>query len=233
MAKFTSSPKNVNLRELAYSGVKNLGAGIYKGLLFQALIFIFMQTENNSMRLFVAVDLNESVRKRIAEVQRKLDSADYDLKIVEPENLHLTLKFLGEVDESTCEHVKELISEAVKDVHAFALSFEGIGYFGNERFMKVVWLGVKGGKDEFVRAAKSLDKHLSFIRKEEHDMSPHLTIARVKSGRNVQSLAREVNSLRDVKIGEVRVKEIKLKKSVLTPEGPVYSDVKTFHLKEK
>jgi 2'-5' RNA ligase len=185
------------------------------------------------MRLFVAVDLNESVRKRLAEIQRKLDSADYDLKIVEPENLHLTLKFLGEVDEGTCERVKDLISEAIKDVHAFALSFEGIGYFGNGRFMKVVWAGVKEGKEELVRAAKSLDERLSFIRKDEHDMSPHLTIARVKSGRNVQNLAREVNSLRDVKIGEVRVKEICLKKSVLTPEGPVYSDVKAFPLKEK
>jgi 2'-5' RNA ligase len=99
--------------------------------------------------------------------------------------------------------------------------------------MKVIWAGVNSGKDEFVKLAKSLDEKLSFIRREEHEPSPHLTIARVKSGRNVDRLSREVDSLRDVKIGEVRVKEIKLKQSVLTLQGPIYSDVKIFRLKEK
>jgi 2'-5' RNA ligase len=179
------------------------------------------------------MDLGEDVIGRISSIQEKLRSGDFDLKLVEPENLHLTLKFLGEVDEKHNARIEKLISEAAKEFHAFTLSFHGIGYFGRERYMKVIWAGVNSGKDEFVKLAKSLDEKLSFIRREEHEPSPHLTIARVKSGRNVDRLSREVDSLRDVKIGEVRVKEIKLKQSVLTLQGPIYSDVKIFRLKEK
>lgn len=184
------------------------------------------------MRLFVAVELNEKVIGNIISIQDRLSSKDYDLKIVEPENLHLTLKFLGEVEDKN-EQIERLVSGCVKGFPEFILSFHGIGYFGSERFMKVIWTGVKEGREEYIRLAKKIDSCLSFIREEEREPSPHLTIARVKSVRNVHELAREVLSLRDVKLGESHVKEIKLKQSVLTPQGPIYSDVKAFHLKEK
>jgi 2'-5' RNA ligase len=182
------------------------------------------------MRLFVAIDLNENVIQRLSSVQEKLRSGDFDLKLVEPENLHLTLKFLGEVDENQNAHIEKLVSETVKEFHGFTLSFHGIGYFGNERYMRVIWAGVKEGGEQFVKLVQSLDKKLSFIRKDEHEPSPHLTIARVRSGRNREILVHEVSSLSDVKIGEVHVKEIKLKQSMLTPQGPIYSDVKVFPL---
>ncbi|MCX6814849.1 MAG: RNA 2',3'-cyclic phosphodiesterase [Candidatus Aenigmarchaeota archaeon] len=184
------------------------------------------------MRLFVAIDLNENVIGKISEIQERLRSGDFDLKCVEPENLHLTLKFLGEVDEKQNEYMGKLISEAAKEFHEFTLSFHGIGYFG-ERRMNVIWAGVNEGKEEFVKLAQSLDGDLSFVRKDEHEPSPHLTIARVRSGRNREILAREIRSLGDVKIGEVHVKEIKLKQSVLTPQGPIYSDVKIFPLSSR
>jgi 2'-5' RNA ligase len=183
------------------------------------------------MRLFVAIDLDWKVIENITSIQRKLTSHDFDLKMVEPENLHLTLKFLGDVQESQREQIENLISEATKDVRTFELSFHGIGYFGSARYMKVIWAAVKEGSQDFVNLAKALDSRLSFIRKEDHEPSPHLTIARVKSGRNADKLSREVNSLRDVKMGEVPVKEIRLKQSTLTPQGPIYSDVKIFPLK--
>jgi 2'-5' RNA ligase len=185
------------------------------------------------MRLFVAIDLDGKVIENITSIQKKLASHDFDLKMVEPENLHLTLKFLGEVQESQVERIENLISETVKGVRTFELSFHGIGYFGSGSRVNVIWTGVKEGSQNFVNLAKALDRMLSSIRRDEHDPSPHLTIARVKSGRNAGMLLREVNSLRDVKMGEVPVKEIRLKQSVLTPQGPIYSDVKIFQLKEK
>ena len=185
------------------------------------------------MRLFVAIDLDENVIERLSSIQEKFSSSDFDLKLVEPENLHLTLKFLGELQDSKLGHVEKLVSEALSGFHSFTLSFHGIGYFGSGRYMKVIWAGVNEGRDEFISLANELEAKLSFIRKDEHEPSPHLTIARIRSGRNTDRLSREVDSLRDVKVGEVRVKEIKLKKSVLTPQGPVYSDVKVFQLKLK
>ena len=182
------------------------------------------------MRLFIGIDLDGKVVENIVSIQRKLASNGFDLKLVEPENLHLTLKFLGDVQESQLEQVERLVSESVKDVREFELSFHGIGYFGGRR-VSVIWAGVKDGSRDFVNLAMALEERLSSIRKEEHDPSPHLTIARVKSVRNVDGLLRELNSLRDVKMGEVPVKEIRLKQSVLTPQGPIYSDVKVFSLK--
>jgi 2'-5' RNA ligase len=183
------------------------------------------------MRIFVAIDLDEKVVERLSELQRKLHSHYYDIKIVEPDNLHLTLKFLGEVEETG--RTEQIISEVAKEFHEFTLSFDGLGYFGNGNRVNVIWAGVKECSEKFVKLACKLDEKLSFIRKEDHELSPHLTIARVKSGRNVQELAREVRSLGDVKIGEVHVKEIKLKQSVLTPQGPIYSDVNVFPLKKR
>jgi len=185
------------------------------------------------MRLFVALELDENVMARLSSIQEKLRSGDFDLKLVEPQNLHLTLKFLGEVQESQLAQIERLVSEAVKDSHAFTLSFRGIGHFGSGNRVNVIWAGVKGGSQDFVNLAKALEEKLSSIRREEREPSPHLTIARVKSGRNVQGLARELDSLRDVKVGEVRVNEIALKQSVLTPQGPIYSDVKIFPLIRK
>ena len=207
----------------------------YKAWVFQRFDrpgFIFRKPEY-IMRLFVAIDLTEDVIRRLSSVQENLRSGDFDLKLVEPENLHLTLKFLGEVQDSQLGNVEKLVSGALSGFHPFTLSFHGIGYFGNGRYMKVIWAGVKEGRKEFINLANELETKLSFIRKDEHEPSPHLTIARVRSGRNTDRLSREVDSLRDVKVGEVRVKDVKLKQSVLTPQGPVYSDVKIFPLKEK
>ena len=179
------------------------------------------------MRLFIAIDLNEEVRGNIKAVQRKLGHEG--LKLVEPENLHLTLKFLGEVPESDLHKIESSISDSVKGLNEFKLSFHGVGYFGSERFMKVIWAGVDSGKEQFISLARSLEERLSFVRKEEREPSPHLTIARVNS--TSPKLAHEIASLKGVKLGEIRVKEISLKKSVLTPQGPIYSDVKAFPLK--
>lgn len=186
------------------------------------------------MRLFVAIEISKEVAERITEIEKRLFKGGFDLKFVEPENLHLTLKFLGEVSDEDLKYVESVISYVANEFQAFNVSFQGLGYFGSERNVKVLWIGVKEGKSEFVRIASSLDKKLSKIREEERkEKTPHLTIARVKSGKNRENLLREIYSLNDVKIGEVYVKEIKLKKSELTPKGPVYSDLKAFPLKEK
>ncbi len=185
------------------------------------------------MRLFIAIELEKGLIDKIASVQEKLASGDYDLKMVEPRNLHLTLKFLGDIHEEQLMKVENIISSSLRGFHDFGISFEGIGYFGDESFIKVVWAGVKDGKEGLINLAKELDKNLSFIRKDEHGPSPHLTIARVKSRRNAKELGREIRAMQGVKLGEFRVKEIKLKKSVLLPQGPEYADVKAFPLDER
>lgn len=182
------------------------------------------------MRLFIAIDLDERVRGEISRVIERLKGGDFDVKWVDPDNIHLTLKFLGEVREDQIKGLEERVSNVLKGMKKFRISISEVGYFGSPRYVKVIWLDVTEGKEKVVELSKLFNKELSYIRREEYEPSPHITIGRVRTGRNRDVLLREVEELKHVKIGEVDVNEIKLKSSVLDKEGPIYSDVKIFEL---
>lgn len=182
------------------------------------------------MRVFVAIDLNEELIDRIIETENELKRNDIDVKFVDPENLHLTLKFLSEVREEKIPEIEQSLSEALNGFKQFRMKINGFGYFGKPDYMRTLWLGIKEGREDIIEIVKELNKRLNHIRKDDYDPSPHLTIGRVKSGKNKEILLRESERLKDVNIGEMLVKEIKLKNSVLTEKGPIYSDLKVFIL---
>lgn len=182
------------------------------------------------MRLFVAVELDENLRSKAEEIENQIRECGCDVKLVEPENLHFTLKFLSEVPEQRVKEIEEKISAIVKDVKKFKLSLESFGYFGKPNYIRTLWIDVREGKDELVKLIERMNQSLDNIRREVHGANPHLTIGRVKSGRNREALLETINSLKDVKLGEMDVKFVKLKQSVLTKKGPIYSDLKVFEL---
>ncbi|MFC2143778.1 RNA 2',3'-cyclic phosphodiesterase [Candidatus Aenigmatarchaeota archaeon] len=183
------------------------------------------------MRLFVAIDIDDDAKSRISDIINKLKHTDYDVKWVRPENLHITLKFLDEVYEDDIDGIVKGISDTVKDTNKFTLGIGEVGYFGNPGFVKVIWIDVKKGKNELIDLSKNINKQLSHTRSEDHEPSSHITIGRVRSNRNMDKLMKSINELKDVKLCEVDVKNVKLKSSVLQKDGPVYSDFKTFTLK--
>jgi 2'-5' RNA ligase len=182
------------------------------------------------MRLFIAIDLDEKTRGSIAKVINELKSRDFDVKWVNPDNIHLTLKFLGEVREDQIKDLEERVSNVLKGMKRFKSSISELGYFGSPNYVKVIWLDVTEGREKMIELSRLFNKELSYIRKEYHESSPHITIGRVRTGRNREVLLREIERLKHVKIGELDVNEIKLKRSVLGSEGPVYSDLKVFNL---
>ncbi len=182
------------------------------------------------MRLFVAIELDENLRGKVEDIENQIRTCDCDVKFVEPENLHFTLKFLGEVPEQGVKEIEERISALVKGVKQFRLSLEGFGYFGKPDYMRSLWIDVGKGKDELVKLIEGMNQNLNHIRREVHEANPHLTIGRVKSGRNREALLETVNSLKDVKLGEMLVKFVKLKQSTLTKKGPIYTDLRSFEL---
>ena len=184
------------------------------------------------MRLFIAIDLDDETRGKISEVIRGFADRGFDVKWVEPGNIHLTLKFLGEVHEEGIKEIESRISDAVKGVKRFRMSMCDVGYFGSHTYVKVIWIGVKEGCDKLVELSGALNRELSYVRKDDHVPSPHITIGRVRSGRDREVLLKGIEMVSHVKFGEVDVKEIKLKSSVLGREGPVYNDVKAFRLGE-
>lgn len=184
------------------------------------------------MRLFIAVEISDEAKEKIKEALDALSGMGFRAKFVEPENLHITLKFLGEVSDDKLESLCEDVRKVCEKHSGFSFSLENVGYFGKRNDIRVVWVGVNTGLDNLKGIMNDLRESLNYIRRDEHEGVPHLTIARVRYAHENSGLADEIEKIRNVKFGEVSVKEIVIKKSVLTPKGPVYSDYKSFKLRE-
>ncbi|MBU0898997.1 MAG: RNA 2',3'-cyclic phosphodiesterase [Nanoarchaeota archaeon] len=186
------------------------------------------------MRLFIAVDLDDNIKEKIIEETIPIRSKGTDIAFTTSENLHVTMKFLGEVAEQQLKGLKEDISNTLAGVKQFKINIKGMGYFGRPEFMKVIWLGVDkdNGRDELVNIIKSLNNALKHIRTEDHDPHPHITIGRVKTCKNKEILLHEVKSKSNLEIGEMLVKQIVLKKSELSEKGPIYTDLMTINLEK-
>ncbi len=185
------------------------------------------------MRLFIAVDVDDRIRQECIKLIGSLKESGADLKTVSPENLHITLKFLGDVREDHVKRISDILEEFSQSLEPFNIRFSVMGYFGGVRFPRIIWVGISEGRDTIAKMVTELNEKLSWVRNEDKKPRPHLTLARVKTPRNSDRLIETIQSLRDVKLGELSVKEIKLKKSTLKPDGPVYSDLKTFRLEKE
>lgn len=173
-------------------------------------------------RGFVAVDTK--IPASVVEFYEKIKALETNIKLVEVQNLHLTLKFLGNTEEKHVGEIKEIIKSAVAGISPFDIRFEGAGAFPNLNYMNVVWVGIKDS-DILAKIAESIDMNTEILgyEREKRGFSPHLTIARVKDRKGKESLRKLIKEYEDYKFGEQTVNSICLKKSVLTPNGPIYS----------
>jgi RNA 2',3'-cyclic 3'-phosphodiesterase len=182
------------------------------------------------MRMFISIGITEDVRRACMDMISRLMGSGADLRTIDPDNLHMTLKFLGEVREDGVKDISERIRKVAFAEPPFTLGISMLGYFGSTRFPRTVWAGVSDGRDRLISISKALNNELSHIRNEEKEPRPHLTLARVKTVRNAEKLVDTIRSNRNVKFGEVYVKEILLMRSQLTPTGPIYSELERFAL---
>jgi len=182
-----------------------------------------------SIRSFIAFDLNsEVVLKRLTEAQSLLVRTGADLKPVEPQNIHVTLRFLGNITPS----MVEKIYEEMKKVQfvPFDVKIHGVGAFPDVRYPRVCWAGITEGADQLKSIFSQLEPRLQGLgfAADPKGFSPHLTIARVRSGRNKAELGRWINENANYDFGVIRAECLKLKRSDLTPRGPIYSTLKEF-----
>ncbi len=177
------------------------------------------------MRCFVAADIDDRLKAEILPLQKEL-ARIADVKLVEPENLHFTLKFLGEIDNRTLTEAKNMLGKAASQFMPFNTSVKGMGAFPNINYIRVVWIGCP----ELYNLQKTIDDSLVPLFKKEKEINPHLTLARIRSERNKEALADFINKNKNVEIGSFHVEEIMLKSSKLMPKGPVYEDVEVFRL---
>jgi 2'-5' RNA ligase len=181
------------------------------------------------IRSFLAFDIeSDTVLNRLATAQNLLVQTDADLKLVEPQNIHITVRFLGNITPAMVEN----IFEEMKQVQfvPFNVQIKGLGAFPDLRYPRVVWAGMTEGADQLKNVFSQLEPRLRGLgfTPDHKGFSPHLTIARVRSGRNKAQLAEFITENANYDFGTIKAQCLRLKKSDLTPKGPIYSTLKDF-----
>ena len=172
------------------------------------------------MRTFVAAEItDQGILNSIKDLQARIR---IEAKPVEPQNMHFTLLFLGEIPEDMAQRVQNELKTIQFD--SFDIDFEGVGAFPNPKFPRVVWIGVKNGASHLAELAKSVEEKLSPLGfKSDKEFKPHITVFRIKN--KIGNIADELSKYSSEKFGSQKISEIRFKKSVLMPSGPIYSDL--------
>lgn len=181
------------------------------------------------MRLFIAINIPDNLKQNLVEFQKNFK--DFDIKFVEKPNFHFNLKFLGEVSDSDVEKVKSAIADVAGKFEKFKIKIQGLGAFPSYNYIRVIWLGATVGNQELIGLHKMFDDSLKDISEpEKREIKPHLTLGRVRTGRNRDDLVLVLRKFENIEIGEFEATEIKLFRSFLSPKGPEYEIIHTVSL---
>jgi 2'-5' RNA ligase len=185
------------------------------------------------MRLFVSVDLSDSLAGEVAAVQDELRDAS-GLNVTDPEQAHVTLKFLGDVAESRVPDLEAALETAVDSagITPFDAHFGGLGVFPSLDYISVVWLGVERGSEELAALHDAVERE--FVENhgfdpEDHDFTPHVTLARMNHAGG-KELVQDVVTRQHPEVGAMRVDAVRLTESTLTDDGPEYETVRAVRL---
>jgi len=189
--------------------------------------------KNITMRTFIAIELPNEIRNSLSRLQEQLKTSGADVKWVAPENIHLTLKFLGEVEEKKLEKITQIIEDTCGERNKFQIRIASLGAFPKIDFPRVIWVGLDLGDKETKEIAKELEQNLAKIGipKEDRSFSSHITIGRMRSTLNREKLVQNLRNKLGGQNLEFCVNKITLFKSTLTPKGPIYEVLKEANLK--
>jgi len=178
----------------------------------------------NVLRAFIAIDINDTIKQAILSVQNNLRQSGADVKWVETKNIHLTLKFLGDITRDDIPAVEAVMAKATNRP-AFPISITDIGAFPDILFPQIIWAGVTENAGALTSIVENLNDGLKRlkIKKEDRPFSPHITIGRVKSNRNNNQLVAALEENWLPKTASQTVDSLRLYESRLTSEGPIYS----------
>lgn len=177
-------------------------------------------------RTFLAIDIGHALRSSLSRLMEGLEQTVEGVKWVTPENLHVTLLFLGEVDQRDLLGVCRAADRVASEQAEFTLSVEGLGCFPNERRPRVLWAGIAKGAEEIVGLHDALEiplLDLGCYRREARKYSPHLTLGRLAGEDASAGLTTELRQKKAWSAGQTTVKELHVMASVLTPSGPEYT----------
>jgi 2'-5' RNA ligase len=180
------------------------------------------------IRTFIAIDIDSATRKRIVEFVESLRKHQFDIKWVKPENIHLTIKFLGNILENSYDKLYMGVEKAVENTDIIKLRVHGTGVFPGTKNPRVFWVGVTGEKEKLLSLKQDIEYSLqrAGFPKEVREFSPHITIGRFRTWKKIESLERIITGSGDLFFGEFYVSSVKVYRSELTPVGPEYFPLK-------
>lgn len=181
------------------------------------------------MRLFIAIEIDEAVRKRLAWFQDTLRNGPAKIKWVAPANIHLTLAFLGDVSPDRIEAIEDAMQTAVEGISPTRFTVRGAGSFGSKRTPRVIWVGLHEQTPVLESLYNALHGELETLglALDPRPFSPHITLGRVRSAPNPGPLVDALKAAHDKTFGDVAAARVVLFQSTLTPDGPVYEVVRT------
>ncbi len=184
-------------------------------------------------RCFLAISIPENILEEIVKLkhnmQKETRKLDVKIKWVEDKNMHITLKFLGNVDDADINALKNVVEKLVKSKREISCELHGLGFFPNEQNPRVIWVGIDS-KNEIEQLAKEVNDLLNEVGfGRERNFVAHITMGRVKFGREKRRISEVLKQIRVRKL-LFKVNEIRLIESKLTPKGPEYRTIEKFRL---
>jgi 2'-5' RNA ligase len=181
----------------------------------------------DTIRTFIAVEMPENITSGIRELQQGLKDYGVDIRWIRPENIHLTLKFLGDVKAADINNIFEAISRTVDGVTSIPLKAKGIGVFPGIKSPRVLWVGLAGQIESLLRLQKTLESNLKGLGfpPEKRSFKGHLTIGRIKTKMHSKKVADALMAFRNFESETFTADKIILFKSELKTQGAVYTNL--------
>lgn len=186
------------------------------------------------MRTFIAIDVSSEMINTLESLQSRFKTLGLHASWTRPGNMHLTLKFLGEIDPGRVPRLNEILTETVAPFGSFRVSLDGVGVFPHLRNPRVLWVGLKDEEGTLARLQSAVDRAMAGegFPPETRKFSPHLTLARIKSPKGKQALKNELETLDQTELEPhpCVVDAVHLYESQLTPKGSIYTELANFKL---
>lgn len=185
-----------------------------------------------TIRAFIAIEINKEIKNKISEFLTQLKKTDADVKWVTCENIHLTLKFIGYIEEDILPSLSKIVNDSVSCLRPFDINIENVGAFPSIKRPRVLYVCAQDKGGNLLKIYEKLDKGVKVlgIMRDSKKYVGHITLGRIKSQKNISALRNALSSGAGYFFGQERVDYISLMQSKLTPKGPIYKRLQDFKI---
>ena len=177
------------------------------------------------VRTFIAVELSQEIKENLKGIQEELKKANADMKWARPDNIHLTLKFLGSTPAQQIPEIAGELKSGLAGFGSFSIEIAKLGSFPEKGKPRIIWAGVNAGSEDVIRLQGKIENSLKRFNfaQEDREYAPHQTIGRAKGFKNMERLQELMKTKNAVQLGNMIVENVYVIRSDLKPEGPVYT----------